>query len=143
MAALPLADIIASLVSACIQGEAEGAFAALGFIRSIGFVGEAAERDDWGAIRFVRFSFSDMRQGDRIPAKRTIRVPLLSLVPIPLQQIQNADYEFFVRVVERDSVESESHSPMQTPSSRKPAPLLAEIAPFTDDSSTRPPSIRV
>ena len=100
MAARPLRDLLGVLVRDLIDAEAQAAQATVDFLRRVGFVGDRTDdANDWGQLRFVRFSFSipDLESGTKT---RTIRVPLLSLLPIPLQQIDQAEYDFFVRVEE-------------------------------------------
>lgn len=98
MKALRLRELLGILVGDLIVAEAQAAKATADFLREAGFISSRrGASDDWGALRFVTFSYplEDDPGGAKV---RTIRVPLLSLVPIPLQQIDQAEYEFFAKV---------------------------------------------
>src|SRR5262245_9560159 len=100
MAVVPLRELLGSLTAHLVEAEREAANATIAFLREVGFEGgrrENRNENDWGTVRLVHFAFSAPDQmGD--PAPRRIQVPLLSLLPVPLQQIANAEYELFFRV---------------------------------------------
>lgn len=132
MAALPLHRLLGTLVADLIRGESEAAQASADFLRGIGFIGGRGA-DDWGRIRFIRFAFS--AQGpDGQTVERVLRVPLLTLLPIPLQQVQQAEYEFFLRV---DDVVDRTK--------REEAHILGDVAPYALDqaATAKMPRIRV
>jgi len=142
MTPLSLHELLGTLVADLVRGERLAAEATVEFLRALGFVGgeEAKkepkdDKDDWGHLRFIKFSFQ-IRGVDGKPTTRTIRVPLLSMLPIPLQQVDQAEYEFFLRVIDINRVKdpSEGH-----------AEILCEIAPFTADQAPTKtiPRIRV
>ena len=132
MAALPLHELIGVLVSDLIRGEAHAHAASAAFLESTGFSGARAH-DDWGGIRFIRFSYST-KDPDGNAIERKLRVPLLALLPIPLQQIEEAEYEFFLRVSE-----------VKPAAKSSPSQLHGDIAPYVTEhaSVSRMPRIRV
>lgn len=52
-----------------------------------------------GDLRMVSFSF-DQPGGSGSPEPKTVKIPALSLVPLPLLQVQFAEFDFAVRVLE-------------------------------------------
>jgi len=103
MTPLPLRELLGILVSDLIVAETHAAKASADFLREAGFIGGKEASDDWGKLRFVTFSYKVQDpDGEKI---RTMRVPLLSLLPIPLQQIDQAEYEFFAKVNEVKKIE--------------------------------------
>lgn len=98
MKPLPFRELLGILVGDLIVAETQAAKASADFLREAGFLGGKGASDDWGKLRFVTFSFEvEDPNGKKV---RTVRVPLLSLLPIPLQQIDQAEYEFYAKVNE-------------------------------------------
>jgi hypothetical protein len=90
-----LADILGAVIGAAVRSEKHSATATVEFMREVGFIG--GRGDDWGRVRYVRFVYPAI-DGHGKRELRRMRVPLLSLVPVPLQQAREAEYEFFFRV---------------------------------------------
>lgn len=151
MAALPLRELLGNLVGGLIVAEAQAAKATADFLREAGFIpGKRLSPDHWGSLRFVTFTFSvDDPDGRKT---RTVRVPLLSLLPIPLQQIEQAEYEFFAKVNE---VRKLNPAPKQSYELGSAAyglaqpfsDLMCEVAPYgaeaAPDKKGAPPKVRV
>lgn len=138
MTPLPLRELVGILLGDLIVAETHAAKASADFLREAGFLGGKNASDDWGRVRFVTFSFAVQdADGEKV---RTVRVPLLSLLPIPLQQIEQAEYEFFAKVNEVKKIEpapKESYAlgsaaygmaqPFQD--------LMCEVAPYPSESA--------
>ena len=86
-----LHDFVGSLAGALVRGEAIGIRATLDFIRDVGFVGGKSDTD-WGEVRIISFAYAAADAAGN-PCRRRVAVPLLSVVPIPIQQIDEAEYE--------------------------------------------------
>jgi hypothetical protein len=95
MSGLPLRQLLGIFVRDLIVAEAYAARASADFLRIAGFTGGKSTAD-WGQVKFITFSYKTEDPDGTVV--RTIRVPLLSLLPIPLQQIDEAEYEFFAKV---------------------------------------------
>jgi hypothetical protein len=135
-----LADILGALAAGVVRSERHSADATLDFLRTVGF--EGGKGDDWGDVRYIRFSYS-FKDPAGAAQSRTIRVPLLSLVPLPLQQAASAEYEFFLKLSDIDLQEK---SDKEGYVFRPYAELIGDIAPYVTDSSmadARTPRIRV
>jgi hypothetical protein len=59
--------------------------------------GAETDREHLGELRMVSFSFDQM-EGPR-PVRRVMRVPALSLIPLPLLQVRRAELTYGVRVL--------------------------------------------
>lgn len=101
MRSLPLLQLIGSPIVALIKAEAMAARASAEFIESVGFVKqlEDLEKNTYGRLRTVTFSYTkqDVNGGE---VREEIELPLLSLLPIPLLQIKDAQLSFNLKVVE-------------------------------------------
>ncbi|HYT14847.1 MAG TPA: DUF2589 domain-containing protein [Burkholderiales bacterium] len=149
MTPLPLRELLGILVGDLIVAETQAAKATADFLREAGFLGDG-NADHWGKLRFVTFSFSvqDL-SGEKV---RTVRVPLLSLLPIPLQQIDQAEYEFFAKVNEVKKIEPAPKASYELGSAAYGLAqpffdLVCEVAPYFPESTLNkrdaPPKVRV
>jgi Protein of unknown function (DUF2589) len=96
-------EMIGAPLHAIIQGETIAAQASADFIQTVGFVSDGVS-DSFGALRMISFQFerrSEAEQGKVETA--TMRVPLLSLIPIPLLQVKNATIEFGLNITSFES----------------------------------------
>ncbi len=126
MKPLLLRELLGVLVGDLIAAETHAAKATADFLREAGFIaGRGRAADNWGALRFVTFSYPvEDPDGRRM---RTIRVPLLSLLPIPLQQINQAEYEFFAKVNDVSDID-----PAPKPSYELGSAAYGLAQPFSD-----------
>ena len=93
-------EMIGAPLHAIIEGETIAAQASANFIKTVGFVSDGAA-DSFGSLRMIMFQFE--RQSETATGKTetaTMRVPLLSLIPIPLLQVKNASIEFGLNITE-------------------------------------------
>lgn len=129
MEQLPLRELLGALVRDLILAESNAARATADFIRDAGFEGNG-KRNDWGKLRFVRFSYL-VRELDEVKV-RTIHVPLLSLLPVPILQIQTTEYELFAQVndVVRVPTTSAASTDISPDLGDSTLDLACEVAPF-------------
>jgi hypothetical protein len=138
MTHLSLRELLGIVVRDLITAEAQAAKASAGFLREAGFNGGREDSDDWGTLRFVKFSFTVQDpDGEK---ERTFRVPLLSLLPIPLQQIDQAEYEFFAKVNEVITINPTHEKSVKLASatnglSQPLLDLMCEVAPYASESA--------
>lgn len=123
--ALGLYQLIGAPLHALVDAESHAAEATAEFIERIGFTrardGDASGplEGELGDLRMAEFQAQ--RQGpDGRPQKMAVKVPLLSMLPIPALQIKDAELEFFVKIVE-----TMQHKP-RSPRSAPPPPLPTE-----------------
>jgi uncharacterized protein DUF2589 len=150
MTPLPFRELLGTLLGGLIVAETHAAKATADFLREVGFVGDGHGDDHWGELRFVTFSFKV--EGLNGEETRTVRVPLLSLLPIPLQQIDQAEYEFFAKVNEVKKIQPAPRKKYELGSSayglaQPLVDLECEVAPYSAEPvSTKKgaaPSVRV
>ena len=87
----PLEDILGMPVKSCLQADVKVGNAAYRYIRDTGFT-RSHEYLHLLHVTSVKFSFE--QQG----LKRTISIPLLTLVPMPLLQIEKANLSFIANI---------------------------------------------
>lgn|SRR5262249_36930741 len=134
--ALHLYQLIGAPLLAVIQAEAQAAQVSADFIRYVGFDKPPAEKPgateppavrplqeggDIGALKVAEFRI-DRYTADGKPLPHVVRVPVLSLFPIPLMQVKHADFDFDIRVVSRVPLEDPrpGHADQTTNSQTRP-----------------------
>jgi hypothetical protein len=113
--ALHLFQLIGAPLLALVQAEAQAAQVSAEFIKRVGFAQSASEPADGpgtafgkplqhggelGELRVAEFGI-ERRGPDGTSEPHVVRVPVLSLFPIPLLQVKEAKVDFDVRVVSR------------------------------------------
>jgi hypothetical protein len=94
--ALPLHEVLGIPVADLVKAEVHGAQATLEFIEKVGFIPPSKD-DHFGDLRLVTFNYYKEGQAGK-PIKHEVQVPILSLIPIPLLEIENAELEFTVAI---------------------------------------------
>ncbi|UQA54909.1 DUF2589 domain-containing protein [Polyangium aurulentum] len=105
---IALSKLIGALIRDVVDADGMAAQATADFIQSVGF--------DKGELRMVQFTYDHPDQSG-VMKKYVVSVPLLTIVPIPLLGVQEAELSFTTTVVEMSS--DEKSAPM----------LLAKVAP--------------
>jgi Protein of unknown function (DUF2589) len=101
-------EMIGAPLNAIIQGETIAAQASADFIQTVGFVPDGVT-DSFGSLRMISFEFERKSESTQGATETAImRVPLLSLIPIPLLQVKNATIEFGLNIT--DFVSSQASS---------------------------------
>ena len=101
--AIDFGTLIGAQLTALIEAEAEGAEKSAEYIENVGF-----EKQKDGTLRLRMVTFEMARRGDDGKMHmHQIQVPVLTLVPIPLLTIEQADLEFDLHIEEvvQDEVE--------------------------------------
>lgn len=117
---LPLHEIIGAPLIAIVQAQAQAARVTVEFIEKVGFIprsGEGAATElGGGTLRQAEFRYTKPDETGR-PAEFVVRVPVLSLVPIPGIQVKNARIAFTAKITDVFSENAESaQSPRAAPS---------------------------
>jgi hypothetical protein len=102
---VPLQEIFAAPLRAVIQADFMAAEQFVHFVRTYGFdrarAGTPSTPVDtkFGALRMISFQFP--RPGrEGTPEDVTVRIPALSMIPLPLLQVRDADFRFGVRLLQ-------------------------------------------
>jgi hypothetical protein len=97
-------SLVGAQLNALIEAEVEAARRASEFIEAVGF-----ERADDGTSALAMVSFDMLRRDvDGVERTHTIRIPVLTLIQIPLLTIESAQINFAARV---EGVASEGEQP--------------------------------
>jgi len=155
--AMHLFQLIGAPMLAVIQAEAQAAQTSAEFIRRMGFEAPAAEGPvktlqqggDLGALKAAEFRI-DRYAPDGTLQPHVVRVPVLSLLPIPMLQVKDAQIDFDIRVLSRVPL-GEHHDDVHDPAfSASPdflAPDRVELKGFLTSSppgeATNQASIRM
>lgn len=108
--AVDFGSLVGAQLSALIEAEVEGAEKTSEFIERVGF-----EKQDDGSLSLRTVAFDMARRDvDGTIRLHTIKVPVLTLVPIPLLTIEEADLQFELQVEDIPPAKSDSASSTQT-----------------------------
>jgi len=100
--ALKLYQLIGAPLMALVQAEVQSAQASAEFVERVGFERKPGAELDPHAIGDLRMATFRHQRTDPDGKLQTysVNIPLLSMVPIPLIQIKNAELDFAVRILE-------------------------------------------
>ena len=105
-----LESIFSAPLAAVIKADFMAARQFVEYIERFGFVppppGEPAGREYFGDLRMTSFTFDQMQDGR--PQRRLMRVPSLSLIPLPLLHVKQAEFQYGVRVLTARRIEPEA-----------------------------------
>lgn len=101
---LPLHDLIGATLVAIIEADAQAAQATLEYIETVGFVTpskpEAGEDSiAAGALRMAEFRYRKLDENNEV-SEFVASVPVLSLVPIPALQVQDARFKLTAQITD-------------------------------------------
>lgn len=112
-----LNSILSAQLRAVLEAEADNAEAIADFLLSVGFE-KSGEDGRLGALRMVEFEMQ-RRNDDGGYSPHRVRIPLLSILPIPMLSIDRADFEFDLDVHDVESRETDA--PGVVSGKRRPA----------------------
>lgn len=95
---IPLKDIFSAPLLATLDADVIASEKFVEFIRTYGFERDGESQGNSGGIGFGKLRMVTFQYNVN-GAERTISIPLLSLIPLPLIQIQDADFKFNVKIV--------------------------------------------
>lgn len=95
---MELQQLIAGPLIATIEADALSAQKYLDYIMRIAFESYDPVTGKTGKIRMLNFSFNEQEvNGSR---KKSVSIPLLTLVPLPLLQVHEADFDFDIKIID-------------------------------------------
>ena len=99
LGSIPYGTLIGAPMTAAVEAQALSAQTSIDFIRSIGFE-STEDGTDFGAVRQVTFSYSrrDTTTGEETDV--SLKVPLLTIVPIPYLRIDDMTIDFTSKITE-------------------------------------------
>ena len=106
---LPFENIIGSPLDAAIKAQAMSANTTIAFIKEVGFRQDAKNDkleplggntdSGFGDIRYVNFAY-EKKNPDGTTAKGGLKVPILTIVPIPMLRIEEMTIDFSTKISE-------------------------------------------
>ena len=98
---LSLHELLGSTLTSIIDAQKKSLEVTKNFIEEFGF-GADKEGDDWGELKTVTFQYSNDK------GKKEVSVPLLSLFPIPMLKIKDAEIDFDLKIssIKKESISS-------------------------------------
>ena len=136
---MELQDLIAGPLMATIEADALSSQKYLGFLLKLAFESYDPKTGKTGNLRLLTFQYNE--QTTEGVAVRSISIPFLTLVPLPLLQIQEANFDFDIKILDAlTTVEEESfsiESGQRIEGKEKPTALKmrASLAPKSGKSS--------
>lgn len=112
LSSLPFADVIGGPLKAAIEAQAQAAQMTVEFITTVGFEGDGNPFFDTdgnskaapklGPLRTVEFDYSN-QEPDGTLRNAKLKVPLLTVVPIPFLRIDEMTVDFTAKITEVES----------------------------------------
>ena len=104
---LPFENIIGSPLDAAIKAQAMSANTTIAFIKAVGFIQDSDEFEPlggntdsgFGDIRYVNFKY-EKKNPDGTTANGALKVPILTIVPIPILRIEEMTIDFSTKISE-------------------------------------------
>lgn len=97
-----LKELFVMPINAVIEANEHAAMAAVNFIRREGF--EHLTEDDvfyeFGKLRMISFSYQYVGKEGR-ERTMTVRIPFLSMIPLPLLEVRRATFDFGLRILDQ------------------------------------------
>jgi hypothetical protein len=137
---LDLGSLFAAPLVSVIRADVLAAREFTKFLTSFGFEddGTSADGKHLGALRTVTFSYK-RPAADGTLQDAIVEIPVLSLVPLPLLQVTDAEFNFNVHVLESDNTALGEAPPLL----RAPEPESAERGNGSGSAAaTQPPVVR-
>lgn len=91
-----LGNILGAQIRSVLEAEAENAEAIAEFITTVGFE-KNDQQSGLGNLRLIEFQMQRRDEAGGLQI-HTIKIPLLSILPIPMLSIEKADFEFDLKI---------------------------------------------
>lgn len=95
---MDLRQLIAGPLVATIEADALSSQKYLDYLMQVTFESYNSATGETGKIRALTFSYTENDNGTEL--KRTVSIPLITLVPLPLLHIEEADFDFDIKIVD-------------------------------------------
>lgn len=104
---MELQQLIAGPLIATIEADAISAQKYLDYLMRVAFESYNPSTGETGKLRMLTFTYSE--QDVNGPHRRTVSIPLLTLVPLPLLHVEEADFDFDIKILDAlsESVEEQ------------------------------------
>ena len=102
---MELQQLIAGPLIATVEADAMSAQKYFTYLMSIAFEDYDAKENVASKLRMLTFSYYDQDANGR--REKTVSIPLFTIVPLPLLQIQEADFDFDIKILDALSESTE------------------------------------
>lgn len=99
LGSIPYGTLIGAPMTAAVEAQALAAQSSVDFIRTIGFENED-DTSTFGPVRQVEFTFIRKDTDSDTDSEATLKVPLLTIVPIPYLRIDDMTIDFTSKITE-------------------------------------------
>ncbi len=102
---MQLQQLIAAPLVATLEADAMTTQSYLSFLREVAFEPSKDNPGDLGKLRTFVFQYTQNENGQKIT--KSVQVPIISLVPIPLLQIKEAVFDFDIKILDSETESAE------------------------------------
>jgi hypothetical protein len=95
---MELQQLIAGPLIATIEADALSAQKYLEYIMQVAFEKYDSKTGETGKLRMLTFGYNE--QDVNGPRRKTVSIPLLTLVPLPLLHVEEADFDFDIKILD-------------------------------------------
>lgn len=95
---MDLQQLIAGPLIATIEADTLSAQKYLDYLMRVAFESYNPQTGETGKLRMMTFTYTE--QDVNGPRKRTVSIPLLTLVPLPLLHVEEADFDFDIKILD-------------------------------------------
>lgn len=138
---MELKDLISGPLVATIEADSISSRQYLNYLLEVGFESCNKETGEAGKMRMLTFYF--MQSDINGTARQKVSIPLLSLVPLPLLQVKEADFDFDIQIIDAVKEETEEIFSLkkgqvqQTDEEDKQMKLRVSLAPSVGEGNSR------
>lgn len=138
---MALRQLISAPLIATLEADAMTTRSYIDFLRDVAFDGETVNgKEGLGKLRTFAFQYTQS-EGGRLISK-SVNIPVISLVPIPLLQIKEAVFDFEIKILDAQSeVRKDSYSFegefVDENTGDKPVSMRASLAPQSGSSKNQ------
>lgn len=109
---MELKDLISGPLIATVEADSASSRQYLDYLFDIGFESYSKETGEVGKLRMLTFNF--MQSSHKGQTRQKVSIPLLSLVPLPLLQVKEADFDFEIQIIDAVKDEAEKTFSLKT-----------------------------
>lgn len=95
---MELQQLIAGPLVATIEADALAAQRYLDYLMHVAFEHYNPQTGETGSLRQLTFRYVDQEGG--VSRQRSVSIPLLTLVPLPLLHVEEADFDFDIKIID-------------------------------------------
>ena len=103
---MELKDLISGPLVATIDADSMSTRRYLSYLYELAFDSYNPETGEVGNLRMLEFTYNVQDNGTQ--RQQRVSIPLMTLVPLPLLQVKEADFDFDIQII--DAISADKHS---------------------------------